>query len=86
MTGAAHDDGRATALHASVRVPLAIAAISTAAAHVPVIAPHLEEAPYMGVLFVLLAAACLLLAVTVLYRDVPRAYVAAAAVCGLAVR
>lgn len=27
---------------------MAVAAASAAAAHIPVIAPHLEEAPYMG--------------------------------------
>ena len=33
---------------------LAVAAVIAAAAHVPVIAPHLSEAPYMGVLFIVL--------------------------------
>lgn len=67
------------------RWPLAVAAVVAAAAHVPVVSPHLHEAPYMGVLFVLLTAACLLLAVAVLTLDSPAVYLAAAMVCGLAV-
>jgi len=67
------------------RWPLAVAAVVAAAAHVPVVSPHLHEAPYMGVLFVLLTAACLLLAVAVLTVDSPAVYLAAATVCGLAV-
>lgn len=39
----------------------------------------------MGVLFVLLTAACLLLAVAVLTFDSPAVYLAAATVCGLSV-
>jgi hypothetical protein len=48
---------------------LTVAAVVTAVAHVPVIAPHLEEAPYMGVLFVVLTVACMFLAAATLVRD-----------------
>ncbi len=68
-----------------LRRPLAAAAALAAVAHLPVISPHLREAPYMGILFVLLTAACLLLAVVALTFDVPAVYLAAATVCGLTV-
>lgn len=62
-----------------------VAAVIAAAAHVPVIAPHLDEAPYMGVLFVVLTAACLVLAATLAVRDGERVYALSALTCGLAV-
>jgi hypothetical protein len=68
-----------------LRLSLAAAALVAAAAHVPVTPEHLEEAPYMGVLFVLLSVACLGIAGLVLVRDDPVVYAAAATVCGLAV-
>ena len=68
-----------------LRWPLAVAAAVAAAAHIPVIAPHLDEAPYMGVLFIVLTAACLFLAAAALIRDIPAVYAASAATCGLAV-
>lgn len=66
----------------AARTGLVIAAVTAAFAHVPVIAPHLEEAPYMGVLFVLFALACLGIAVAVAFRPTVGAYGVAAAVCG----
>lgn len=63
----------------------AIAATVSAAAHIPVIAPHLEEAPYMGVLFILLTTACFGFAITSLVTDPPILYSTAAAVCGTAI-
>ena len=50
-----------------------------------VIRPHLEEAPYMGVLFVLLTIACFGIGIAVAVTDRPAAYAAASAVCGAAV-
>lgn len=65
---------------------LMIAAMVIAAvAHLPVIGPHLQEAPYMGVLFVMLTAACLGLAVAAAGWDTPAVYTASALTCGLAV-
>jgi hypothetical protein len=64
---------------------LAAAALVAALAHVPVIGPHLEEAPYMGVLFVVLTVACLALAAAAVVRDSSAVYVLAAVTCGLAV-
>jgi hypothetical protein len=67
------------------RVVLAVAAFVAAAAHVPVIAPHLDEAPYMGVLFVVLTLGCLVIAVAALARDTAAVYAVATLTCGLAV-
>jgi hypothetical protein len=65
---------------------LLVTAITVAAAaHVPVIAPHLEEAPYMGVLFILLTAACLAIGATIALFDASSGYLAAIPVCGAAV-
>jgi hypothetical protein len=61
------------------------AVLIAAAAHLPVIAPHLEEAPYMGVLFVVLTGACVLLASAAISWDTPVVYALAVLTCGLAV-
>ena len=73
------------AVHSRCRFLTAAAAAVAAVAHVPVTGEHLREAPYMGVLFILLTIACLGLATIVLAHDSPAAYAAAASVCGLAV-
>jgi hypothetical protein len=70
---------------APLRWPLAAAATVAAAAHIPVISPHLEEAPYMGVLFIALTSACLILAAAALMYDSPAVYAASAFTCGSAV-
>jgi hypothetical protein len=64
---------------------LAAAAAVAAVAHVPVIGPHLEEAPYMGVLFVVLTAACAVLAAAALLRGGRAVYLLTVLTCGLAV-
>ncbi len=63
---------------------LAVLASVAAAAHVPGIAEHLEEAPYMGVLFALFAAACAGLAVAAIARPGRATATAAVALCGAA--
>lgn len=72
-------------LRSPQRWVLTAAATLAAAAHVPVIAPHLHEAPYMGALFILLTAACVALAVAALIRDSAAVYALAALTCGLAI-
>jgi hypothetical protein len=67
------------------RYVLAAAAAVAAIAHVPVIGPHLEEAPYMGVLFVVLTAACAFLAVAALVRGGRAVSQLTVLTCGLAV-
>ena len=64
---------------------VAAAALVAAMAHLPVIAPHLAEAPYMGALFVLLTAACLAIAAVIWLRDPAVLYALAVLTCGLAV-
>ncbi|MGH3783531.1 MAG: hypothetical protein ACRDRO_23650 [Pseudonocardiaceae bacterium] len=64
---------------------LAPAAAVAAVSHIPVIAQHLDEAPYMGVLFIVLTAACLALAVAALIRDTAVVYGLAVLTCGLAI-
>lgn len=72
-------------LAAPQRYLVAAAAGLAALAHIPVIAPHLQEAPYMGVLFIIFTIACLALGGAALVWDAPVVYLAAAATCGLAI-
>lgn len=78
-----------TALSTATRSPwrwvLASGALVAAAAHIPVIAPHLDKATYMGALFIILTTACLVLAAAVLIRDAPVVYGLAVPTCGLAI-
>ena len=67
------------------RWPLAGAAALAGVAHIPVIGPHLDEAPYMGEEFPVLTAACLLLALAVLVCDSVAAYGLTVLTCALAV-
>ena len=64
---------------------LAAAAFVAAAAHLPVIGSHLEEAPYMGVLFIALTAGCFALAITAVSFDTRAVYTASAVTCSLAI-
>ena len=72
-------------LRSPLRWLVVTAAAGAAAAHIPVIAPHLEEAPYMGVLFILLTLACLILAIAAIWYDAAVVYLAAATICGLTI-
>jgi len=69
----------------TLRWVLAPAALVAAAAHLPVIGPHLAEAPYMGVLFIVLTAACVALAVAAMVRDTMAVYALAELTCALAI-
>ena len=72
-------------LRSPLRLLLAVAVVVVAAAHVPVIGPHLDEAPYMGVLFVVLTAGCAAIGLAALIRDSAAVYALAVLTCGLAV-
>jgi hypothetical protein len=74
-----------TPVRSPLRWLVAVAAGGAAAAHLPVIAPHLEEAPYMGLLFILLTIACTTLGVTAIAYDAPLVYLAAATICGVTI-
>lgn len=82
------ESGRRQAL-IPVRTALRWSAIATLAAsaafHIPVIAPHLHEAPYIGGLFIALTVACLALAAALTVRDDDRLWAAAGVVTALAV-
>ena len=67
------------------RTTLVVAALVASAAHVPVIAPHLDEAPYMGALFLAFTVTCLGLAALAVVRPSRGVWASAAAVCGSAV-
>jgi hypothetical protein len=51
------------------RYPAAALAVVAGLAHVPVTPDHLREAPYIGVLFIVLTTACILLATALLIVD-----------------
>lgn len=74
-----------TLLRQPARLLLVAAALVAAAAHVPVIGPHLDEAPYMGVQFILLTTACLLLGGVSLVTSHPAGPTLAGLVCGAAI-
>ena len=71
--------------HSSARWPLAAAAAVAASAHIPIIGSHLDEAPYMGALFIVLTVACFALALAAVYFDTRAVYAASATTCFLAI-
>jgi uncharacterized protein (DUF305 family) len=85
MTAAAVQPNALTALRSPWRWLVAPAAAVGAAVHIPVIAPHLDEAPYMGALFIALTIACFAIALLLLAVDAPLLYGFAALTCGLAI-
>ena len=62
-----------------------VALVVAGAAHIPVIPAHLHEAPYIGILFIVLTAASFVLATVLALDDVPAAYFSTAVVMGLAI-
>jgi hypothetical protein len=63
--------GRATRVprNSPLRWIAILALLTAAAAHVPVIPPHLREAPYIGVLFILLVVVCIALSAALAVTD-----------------
>lgn len=53
--------------------------------HIPLIKDHLEEAPYVGWLFIALSVVCIVLAVAILVVDNPGVWILSGAVCLAAV-
>jgi hypothetical protein len=76
-TGAASPDLR--------RWPTIVLLFVAALAHVPVIPQHLEEAPYMGVLFIAFVAAAFTLAALLAARPTAALYRVAGALCAAAI-
>jgi hypothetical protein len=56
-----------------------------AGTHIPLVRAHLEEAPYVGWLFIALSAVCIVLAVAILFVDNPGVWIISGAVCLAAV-
>jgi hypothetical protein len=56
-----------------------------AGTHIPLIRAHLQEAPYIGWLFIALSVSCIVLATTILFVDHVGVWVLSAAVCFAAV-
>jgi hypothetical protein len=56
-----------------------------AGTHIPLIRAHLEEAPYVGWLFIALSVVCVALAVAILFVDHVGVWLLSAAVCFAAV-
>lgn len=67
------------------RWPAALALIVTAGVHIPVTPEHLREAPYIGLLFLALTGACLVLSIAILAFDVPAVWLLSGAVSAAAV-
>jgi hypothetical protein len=65
----------------AIRQPVIALLLVTAAAHVPVISEHLEEAPYMGYLFIGFTLATFALATALAVRPGRSWYLVAAGVC-----
>jgi hypothetical protein len=56
-----------------------------AGTHIPLIQDHLEEAPYIGWLFIILSVVCIALAIVILFVDHVGVWVLSAAACFAAV-
>jgi manganese oxidase len=67
------------------RFTVAACCLTAAAAHLPVTGDHLHEALYIGVLFIVLSAACVLTAGALLARDARVVYVAVMVTCAAAI-
>jgi hypothetical protein len=71
-------------LRSRLRWPLAGLSVISAAAHLPVLGEHLREVPYIGVEFIVLIVACLLIAVAAPAWDTAALYAVAAIACAFA--
>lgn len=71
-------------LHSPLRWACACTLLVTAATHIPLIPEHLHEAPYVGVLFILIAVVSIVLAVAIVVRDLPLVWMTSGTVTLLA--
>lgn len=79
------DSGGGSGRSTGVRWPTIALLFVASMAHVPVIPPHLAEAPYMGVLFIAFATAAFVLAALMAARPSAVLYPAAGLLCGAAI-
>ena len=73
-----------TPLASPLRWVAVVMLLATAGTHVPLIPMHLEEAPYVGVLFIALSVASVALAVLLVRWDTPLVWYASGAMTLLA--
>ena len=73
------------ALHSPLRWLAAVALAVSGAVHIPVIPMHLQEAPYIGCLFIALTVVCFVLAGVVLVVDSVAVWAVSGVVTALAV-
>ncbi len=73
------------ALRSPQRYPAAALALVAGLAHVPVTPEHLDEAPYIGVLFIVLTVVCVIWAAALLISDSRAVWASLGATCLLAV-
>ena len=73
-----------TPLASPLRWVAIVMLLGTAGTHVPLIPMHLEEAPYVGVLFIALSVASVVLAVLLIRWDTPLVWYASGAMTLLA--
>ncbi len=69
----------------ALRWPAALALVVAGATHLPVTPEHLKEAPYIGVAFIVLMAACGVLAVAITAWDTTVVWWLSGVTCALAV-
>ena len=82
---AGESTGLLRALSSRLRFPAALLAVVAGLAHVPVTPEHLNEAPYIGGMFIALTTVCVLLAAAMLLWDSPVVWATLGASCLLAV-
>jgi hypothetical protein len=68
------------AIRSPWRLPAAACLLVNGGIHLDLTPTHLQEAPYIGVLFLLLSLICITLAAALLVRDTPLVWLAAGAV------
>ena len=71
-------------LRSSLRWPAALTLVVAGAVHIPVTPEHLEEAPYIGYLFIALTVVCFLLALVILVADSTAVWTVSGVVTALA--
>jgi hypothetical protein len=82
---AAGRPGLGATLRSPARWAAALTLVISGATHIPVIPEHLQEAPYIGYLFIALTIACFALAAAVLVADSGTVWLTSGVVTALAV-
>ncbi|MFE4858417.1 hypothetical protein [Streptomyces sp. NPDC056670] len=85
MMSTGSSDVRREPLHHPLRFPAALLLAVAGAVHVPVIPQHLQEAPYIGALFIVLTALCLGLALVLPRYDTSTVWAASGVITAVAV-